>query len=63
VEKHGRALAAPEVTLLPLLPSSFPLSNVLIAQRHHERINPHFPAEEITEKIVPLNNFILYGFT
>lgn len=32
-------------------------------QQHHQQINPHFQAEETTEKIVPLKNLILRGFT
>lgn len=65
-EKHGKALTVSEVALLPSFLSSLRLPTLQRAdddQHHHQQINPHFRAEETTEKIVPLKNLILCGFT
>lgn len=48
------------VSFLSSLPSGSALSN---QQQHHQQINPHFSAEEISEMIVRLKNLILQGFT
>lgn len=64
-EKRGRALPSSEVMLLPsFLPSlQIPTLQRADDQQHHQQINPHFWAEETTEKIAPLKNLILCDFT